>query len=385
MPPKLRDDTMPPDGQGPAPEGVATLPTVNAPSALAMVSIPASQRSLDAVASLAYFSPGQHEITLDNLCNYMEELAHRIAQGEAALLDAKGLATRARMLPTSVTVTEEDAADLLLAKLPAETRERFEQTQLEMYPDDSRLNVIAALLCAFTNHQEQHTGDFDSINRASLTLRAGQARDGNGAAPPRSSAPHGREPRPCECCGVTFMPAKLGQRFGCNPCGEYPTHLMIVDRDNALNGDNGVHRTYEPFDQFLRRRQMVCTCGQVTRQAEQQAARRLVPLAHRGYGMETGSSPGTGAGSFVPRDDGGLRAAEQARHQVAMAEYFAQQQRNAGRPEPVPPARDPAAGLPPEEAWGYNPQEAPVGDHEVIPALDEPQPRYPVPASLMRR
>lgn len=323
--------------------------------------------------------------TLRDIVTYCQRLTARYDEARKDALLAKGQAMKAAMTrgkePPGV-VTEEAAAELILSKLPPETRQIFEQTHLEMYPNDTAANIVTGLICALVNSYEGNTADMSSINRERVTLPASQGH--GGLAPVARPATNGHSgtrygPLPCGTCGTVFQPTRLGEQYGCMACGEYPHYKMIVEKDNAMHsaveGDlryTWVHRPLAPFPVFLREKQLQCTCGLPSSEAARMAHLPLAEQVARGYYQLPQPPP------------------EQPLHpQDPRYGVFYHQVPSPVQDEVIPPSA-PMATVeqphPPDEYWGVDPTivRPPVVQQERAP-VEDATPRYPMPAGLMTR
>ena len=199
------------------------------------------------------------ELTLSDVDRYIERVNTELRQTSDHLKEALGKAMQARLHPPSAVITEVDAARLILSKCTADTVERFGIARETAPPGMSDANIIASLLTMLCNQNEQHTGDYESINQQPVTLPVNgfSTHTRSVSPPPGEVIPFGREPRPCKTCGAVFHPQRQGQVYGCNACGEYPNYIRIVKKDRL---EYDPHRALDPFPTFCLKKSIQCTC-----------------------------------------------------------------------------------------------------------------------------
>jgi len=199
-------------------------------------------------------------LTLSDIERYIERVNTELRQTSDHLKEALGKAMHARLNPSSAVITEADAARLILSKCTADTVERFGIARETAPPGMSDANIIASLLTMLCNQNEQHTGDYESINQQPLSLPV----NGRGilarplSTQPGEVIPFGREPRPCPICGAVFYPKKQNEQFGCFACGEYNNYVKITLPHDRANYDP--NRVQEPFDVWCLKKSIQCTC-----------------------------------------------------------------------------------------------------------------------------
>lgn len=212
----------------------------------------------DDVANLAgHLGMSVEQMTWSAVVDAVRTLTDSLGDTQHALTKAHGERMYAAMHPPAATVTEDEAARLILSKCTPDTLDRFGIARETAPAGSSDANIIVALLTMLCNTNEQHTGDYESINQAAVSMRVGQSVTRTAAPSPQLPA-FGREPRNCKTCGAVFTPAKQGQLYGCNACGEYTNYLRIVERDRQ---DYDPTRVADAFDLFCLKKSIRCTCA----------------------------------------------------------------------------------------------------------------------------
>lgn len=213
-------------------------------------------------------APPPQDVLAPPSCEEMERLVHENAGLQDELRHARAQLEKAyaqRMMDAmhpkgQASITEEDAAALILSKCQPDAVERFGIARETAPPGMSDANIIAALLTMLCNQGEQHTGDYEAINQTRVVLPAG--RGGVQSPTPAPPVVFGREPRACGTCQATFTPTKQGQRYGCNLCGEYQNYLARVQKDRETYDPQ---RVSLPFPTWALQHASQCTCpGQLS-------------------------------------------------------------------------------------------------------------------------